>query len=94
MDRGAVMVLSRSVNVCVLMNLESVVCVLSLVNFNPYQLKGRKGIWCLQLCSMSVLYGGTVEGSTLSVAVCVASLLLCLSVHVLACVCLCLCLCL
>lgn len=41
-DRGAMQVLQGSVNVCVLVNLESAVCV-PLVNFYLYQPEKRKG---------------------------------------------------
>ena len=45
--------------------------------------KRRKGLSCLQLCSMSVLHMGAVESSALSVAVCAASCVhvMCVSVH-------------
>lgn len=40
---GAVLILEGSMNVCVLVNLESVVCMPSLVDFYLYQSKRRKG---------------------------------------------------
>lgn len=41
--RGAVLVLKGSTNMCVLVNLESGLCVPALVNFYCYQPKRRKG---------------------------------------------------
>lgn len=49
----------RFVNACVLMNLESALCVPSLVNFYLYQPERRKG----SQLSVSVFYMSVVEGS-------------------------------
>ena len=53
---GSMPVLRGSANVHVLLNLESVVCVLSLVNFCLCHLKRRKGTWL----SMLMFYVGPI----------------------------------
>lgn len=44
-DREAVLILERSANVCMLVNLEIGVCVPPLATFYLYQLKRKKGTW-------------------------------------------------
>lgn len=53
---GNVLVFRGSVNVRVLVNLGSGVCVPSLVNFSPYQPKRRNGTWL----SILMFYVGSI----------------------------------
>lgn len=55
-------------NVHVLVNLESSLCVPAVVSSCLCQTKRRRGLGCLCLCFMQVLYAGAVGDSTLSVA--------------------------
>lgn len=73
------LILWGSANVCMFVDVESVVCVLSLVNF--YQLQRRRELGCLSLCFTRVIYIGAVEGNNL---VCVTN---CVSVLCVSCVC-------
>lgn len=66
------LLLEGSTNVLVYVNQGSVECVLSIVSFSLYWLKRRRGLGCLCFCILSVLDVGDVEGSTLSVAACIA----------------------
>ena len=71
-DRGAVPVHEGSVAMCVLVNIESVVCVPAQVTSCLCQPKRRrKGRGCLCLCFMGVLHVGAVDSSASSLAVCV-----------------------
>jgi len=67
--RHKVLVLRGSVNVCVLVNPETVMCVC--FHYWPCastSWKGGRGLGCLCLCLVWVLYIGPVERSTLSMA--------------------------
>lgn len=59
MYKRTVPVLKGSLNLCVLVNLQSPLCVPSLVNLHLYQLKKS----CLCLCVTWVLCVGAIEGS-------------------------------
>lgn len=45
LNGGVVLVLRGSVNVCMLVNLESIMCVPSIVNLSPEQPERRKGTY-------------------------------------------------